>query len=43
MLPSGIVQVCCEVPAKGAPGLYDTHAILMDSAGAPAEPRPGDL
>ncbi|AZM49802.1 hypothetical protein DMB38_32075 [Streptomyces sp. WAC 06738] len=43
VLPSGIVQVCCEVPAKGAPGLYDTHAILMDSAGAPAQPRPGDL
>lgn len=43
VLPSGIVQVSCQVPAKRAPGHYETHSILMDAAGAPAEPRPGDL
>ncbi|MFW6692267.1 hypothetical protein [Streptomyces sp. MAR4 CNX-425] len=43
VLPSGIVQVSCRVPARGAAGVHETHALLMDAAGAPAQPRPGDL
>ncbi|MFF0725423.1 hypothetical protein [Streptomyces sp. NPDC004134] len=43
VLPSGIVQVTSQVPPKRADGHHATHAILMDSSGAPAEPRPGDL
>lgn len=43
VLPSGIVRVEARVPAKLGKGLFETHTILMDDAGAPAAPRPGDL
>jgi hypothetical protein len=43
VLPSGIVQVESRVPVKSASSLFETHAILMDSQGASAKPKPGDL
>ncbi|MDQ0930376.1 hypothetical protein [Streptomyces turgidiscabies] len=42
-LPSGIVLVEARVPAKAGRGLFETHSILMDDSGAPAQPKPGDL
>lgn len=43
VLPSGIVYVSSQSPAKAAPDHYEAHAILMDTTGAPAQPEPGDL
>ncbi|MFE1798310.1 hypothetical protein ACFW9L_19400 [Streptomyces sp. NPDC059517] len=42
-LPSGIVMVEARVPAKAGKDLFETHSILMNDAGEPAEPAPGDL
>ncbi|TPQ22063.1 hypothetical protein [Streptomyces sporangiiformans] len=42
-LASGIVMVEARVPAKAGTDLFETHSILMDASGAPAQPEPGDL
>ena len=42
-LPSGVVLVEAQVPAKAGKGLFETHSILMGETGEPARPQPGDL
>ena len=42
-LPSGIVLVEARVPAKAGKDVFETHSILMDDWGNPAQPKPGDL
>jgi hypothetical protein len=42
-LPSGVILVEAQVPAKAGRGLFETHSILMGETGEPARPQPGDL
>ncbi|MFK4067614.1 hypothetical protein [Streptomyces sp. NPDC029674] len=42
-LRSGVTLVEARVPVKAGTGLFETHSILMDESGGPAEPAPGDL
>ncbi|MEV7195329.1 hypothetical protein AB0N81_26515 [Streptomyces sp. NPDC093510] len=42
-LGSGVTLVETRVPVKAGTGLFDTHSIVMDDAGEPAVPAPGDL
>jgi len=42
-LPSGVILVEAQVPAKVGKGLFETHSILMGETGEPARPQPGDL
>jgi len=42
-LPSGIVMVEVQVPAKAGTNVHETHSILMGPAGEAAKPQPGDL
>ncbi|MEV2253133.1 hypothetical protein AB0I94_21560 [Streptomyces sp. NPDC050147] len=43
VLRSGIVLVESRVPVRAGSGIFETHSILMDDAGRPAEPGPDDL
>ncbi|MGB8944121.1 MAG: hypothetical protein WCD21_28400 [Streptomyces sp.] len=43
VLRSGIVLVESRVSVRAGSGIFETHSILMDDAGSPAEPLPGDL
>ncbi|QES42018.1 hypothetical protein DEJ49_14390 [Streptomyces venezuelae] len=42
-LRSGVTLVESRIPVKAGSGLFETHSILMDDSGQPAEPAPGDL
>ncbi|MFD4477485.1 hypothetical protein ACFWPU_15420 [Streptomyces sp. NPDC058471] len=43
VLRSGIVLVESRVSVRAGSGVFETHSILMDDTGRPAEPSPGDL
>ncbi|MEU7584639.1 hypothetical protein AB0B50_44515 [Streptomyces sp. NPDC041068] len=42
-LPSGVTLVESRVPVKAGSGLFETHSILMDGSGRPAQAAPGEV